>query len=436
MAQKRKNADAELGRYLGGVGPMPVGKETVDEKIARLEAQGYGPPAQPQMTLEQAMALGQMSPVERVQARLQRLAETGPQNLESAAMSAMSAAKNIDKIMARQLGLEGQALPVGAAPELTLPQQNVGMAPTVPTAPVAGGTAVPETPTPPRVSAFDRLRDRLKARGLDALYDSIKGLIEADLPEEEFTIQLRQLPAYTQRFAANQKRVDKGLRPLSESQYLMLEDQYQDVMRRYGLPESYYSRGAMGVQPGFEKFLESDVSPVELEDRIQTAQQRVINAAPEIKNAFQQFYAGVTDGDILGYVLNPSKDTLNEIKRKATAAEIGGAARGAGLYAGQTAEEIAALRTRAEQLGQAGVTQAQAQKGFQTVAELAPRGSQLAAIYQQGPYTQTTAEQEVFGLAGSAEAAKQRKKLTQLETAAFSGQTGMGALARDRAGAI
>ena len=84
----------------------------------------------------------------------------------------------------------------------------------------------------------------------------------------------------------------------------------------------------------------------------------------------------------------------------------------------------------------AGITKQQAQQGFQTVAEVAPRGGQLAAMYGESPYTQQTAEQEVFGLAGSVDAAKQRKKLAGLERAAFSGQTGaaQGALGRERAG--
>jgi hypothetical protein len=125
--------------------------------------------------------------------------------------------------------------------------------------------------------------------------------------------------------------------------------------------------------------------------------------------------------------LNPTKG-LEDIKRKVTAAEIGGAAIQSGLRTGMA---------RAEELGAAGITKAQAQQGFGTIAGGLQRGSQLASIYGENPYTQTTAEQEVFGLAGKTEAEKQRKKLTSLETAAFGGQSGVtsGALARDRAGA-
>jgi hypothetical protein len=202
-------------------------------------------------------------------------------------------------------------------------------------------------------------------------------------------------------------------------------------MRNYGLPTSYYTRGDMGRQEGFERFIAGDVSAAELEDRIQTAQNRVINAAPEVSQALRNFYPGITNGDILAYALDPDR-AITDIRRKVTAAEIGAGAMQAGLATGVT---------RAEELARFGVTSEQARAGFQAISDILPRGRQLSEIYgRQGvsPYTQTTAEQEVFGLTGAAEAGRQRRKLTELEQAAFSGQAGAagGALARDRAGAF
>jgi hypothetical protein len=183
----------------------------------------------------------------------------------------------------------------------------------------------------------------------------------------------------------------------------------------------------MGIQEGFNKFIANDVSAAELEDRVLTAQSRVMNANPEVLASLKQFYPGIANGDILAYTLDPEK-ALTDIKRKVTAAEIGGGAMQAGL--GITG-------TRAEELGAAGVTKERAQQGFGTIAGGLQRGSQLASIYGEDPYTQTTAEKEVFGLSGQTEAEKQRKKLTSLEKATFSGQSGLssGALVRDRAGA-
>jgi hypothetical protein len=275
-------------------------------------------------------------------------------------------------------------------------------------------------------SAYDLLFEQFSRYGMGGLVEPLKQFIQQGLSSSEFTLRLRDTDAYKKRFAANAIRIGKGLSALNEAEYIGLEDQYQNIMRQYGLPASYYTRGDMGRQEGFEKFLANDVSAAELEDRVMTAQSRVLNANPEVLASLKQFYPGISDGDILAYTLDPDK-ALTDIKRKVTAAEIGGAAMQAGLKTGVA---------RAEELTAAGITKQQAQQGFQTVAEIAPRGGQLAEIYKQSPYTQTTAEAEIFGLSGSTEAAKQRKKLTSLETAAFGGSAGAGAIARDRAGVL
>jgi hypothetical protein len=278
-----------------------------------------------------------------------------------------------------------------------------------------------------RKSAYDLLYSEFKNYGLESLVEPLKSLIQEGVSPSEFTLRLRETDAYKKRFAANAQRVAKGLRALSEAEYIGTEDQYQDVMRRYGLPESYYTKGDLGVQAGFEKFLAGDVSAVELEDRIQTANNRVVNSNPEVAKALKEFYPGISNGDILAYVLDPT-NAIEEIKRKVSAAEIGGAAIQSGLQTGMA---------RAEELRNAGITKQQAQSGFGTIAGGLQRGSELAAMYGESPYNQTTAEQEVFGLAGAQDARTKRQKIAGLEKATFGGQSGISssALSRDRAGA-
>ena len=295
------------------------------------------------------------------------------------------------------------------------------------TSTLSGGAGTPEQQAA-RKSAYDLLYQQFNQYGLGALVEPLKNLVLENVSPSEFAIRLRETDAYKKRFAANQARVQKGLRVLSEAQYLDLEDKYQDIMRKYGLPETYYARGDMGRQEGFEKFISGDVSPTELEDRIQVAQRRVINAAPEVTAALRTYYPEIGQGEMLAYFLDPTK-AVEDIRRKVTAAEIGAGAAMAGLTT-----DLA----RAEELARYGVTGETARQGFRTVAEVAPRGGQLAEFYDQTPYTQATAEQETFGLAGATEAARQRKKLTQLEQASFAGRAGAtsGALARDRAGSF
>jgi len=280
--------------------------------------------------------------------------------------------------------------------------------------------------TAERLSAFNILKMEFQQYGLGSLVDSISNLLTDGTPPAEFALRLRNTQEYKDRFKANEIRISKGLAALSPAEYVGLEDQYQNVMRNYDLPESYYTKDKTGRQLGFEALLASDVSARELEDRVVTAKDRVINANPEVTKALKQFYPDITNGDILAYALDP-KNALKSIQSKVTSAEIGGAAMQVGL---------GTSLTRAEELQKYGVDKASAVEGYSMIGGGLQRGSELASIYQQDPYTQATAESEVFKLTGQDKARKQRQKVTGLEKAAFSGQSGVtsGALARDRAG--
>jgi hypothetical protein len=275
-------------------------------------------------------------------------------------------------------------------------------------------------------SAYALLLSEFSRYGLESLVSPLQDLIKQGLSGPEFQIALRNTDAYQKRFAGNTERIKKGLVALSPGDYLALEDQYQNIMRNYGLPASYYTKDSIGTQAGFNKLIANDVSAVELEERVLTAQKRVLDAAPEVMTALKQFYPNINNSNILAYTLDPEKG-LEDIRKKVTAAEIGGAALGAGLTTSLT---------DAEYLRRYGVTKETAQRGYEIIGGGLERGRQLADIYQQPDYTQAVAEEEVFNLPGQTESQQKRKKIIGLEKAEFGGQSGMtsGALSRDRAG--
>ena len=401
---------------------------------------------------------------ERTQARAKTLTadQIEARQAQAQAAEALDAAKKANVDLAKELGTKvdpntGKIIPKGAT-------GPTGPGATGPTGPTGPGATGPTGPTGPgidpallalleqlkqqnlqaqlaaqaeadrraaaaqseRQSAYDLLYQQFNQYGLGALVEPLKGYITSGINPSEFTIRLRETDAYKKRFAANQSRISKGLRALSEAEYIGLEDQYQDVMRRYGLPDSYYARGEMGRQAGFEKFIGGDVSPVELEDRLGIAYKRVKNAPIQVFKSLEDFFPEITNGDLLAYMLDPD-NAIENIKRKVTAAEIGGGALRAGL---------SISRGRAEELGQYGVNSEQAVTGFGTIASGLERGRQLSQIYNQPDYTQAVAEAEVFALPDAEKARRQRRKLGQLETSTFSGTSGVtgGALDRERAG--
>jgi hypothetical protein len=276
-------------------------------------------------------------------------------------------------------------------------------------------------------SAYDLVTLELTRLGLSSLIGPLKSIFESGISDgDSLRLALSQTPEYQTRFSANAKRIAAGLSALSPAEYIQLEDQYQNVMRNYGLPASYYAKDLTGKQIGFDELLGGDVSATELEERLITAQDRVLKSNPEVLKTLKAFYPGIGNGDILAYSLDP-KNALKDIQRKVAAAEIGGAALAQGLTTSATG---------AEELAGYGITKAQAQQGFADVAQMAPRGGLLSEIYNEAPYNQATATAEVFGTAGAAEAAQKRRKLTALEEATFSGQSGLsqGALARNGGG--
>jgi hypothetical protein len=276
-----------------------------------------------------------------------------------------------------------------------------------------------------RESAYDILYSEFKDLGLESLVEEVKDSIIKSQSKSERILALRGSDAYKTRFGANNQRVKNGFKAIDEATYLALEDKYQSILQNYGMPEKYYKRGELGVQQYLADSIAKNIDPVTFEERIIEGQ-KIVNANKTTFDAAKQFYPSLTDGDFLDYVLNP-KNAIEDIKRKVSAAEIGGAQLGAGLQA---------TASNAETLAKAGVTGKQYQAQATNIAEASLRGGQLANIYGQGPYTQQMAEEVQLDIPGSVESLKKTKKITGLEKATFGGQSGItsGALARDRAG--
>lgn len=273
-------------------------------------------------------------------------------------------------------------------------------------------------------SAYDILFNKFNQYGLGSLVEPLKKYIVAGTSDAEFTMLLRETDAYKKRFAANAQRVAKGLTALDEASYIAKEDAYQNIMREYGLPESYWKKDAMGTQEGFTKLLANDVAATEVESRIQEAADILDKSPSQYLDALMNFYPEIQRGDLMAYVLDPTNG-IKQIQSKVGAAKIGGEYLRAGLGASQG---------RAEELQREGVTAETARTGAQAVKENAQRGSELAAIYGQGPYGQADVESEVYNLGNASEAKKKREKLAGLESASFSAKSGVGVLDANRGG--
>ena len=257
-----------------------------------------------------------------------------------------------------------------------------------------------------RRNAIEVLTERFKRYGLGSLVNKIKDLAIDGATEATITLGLQETEEYKTRFKANQARIAKGLAVLNPAEYLNVEDGYRQVLRAYGLKQ-------FDTDDYVSQFIANDVSAAELSNRVVTAVQRVQNADPAISQQLRDYY-GIGQADLVAYVLDPNQQ-FQKIERQVAASEIGVAAGRQGLKAGVSV---------AEQLAAQGVTQAEAQKGYATIADILPTAEKLSDIYGttlEG-YGQTEAEQEVFNSLASAQ--RKRQKLTQREIASFSGAAG------------
>jgi len=269
----------------------------------------------------------------------------------------------------------------------------------------AAAAAEAERVAAQRESVGKIVADRFAKFGLATLGAKILDLARQGYTEDTITLELQNTPEYQQRFAANAQRIKKGLSVLTPAEYLSNEDAYRQTLRAYGLTQ--FDNDAYVRQ-----FIENDVSPSELSTRVSMAVQRVQNADPAIARTLKDYY-GIGSADMVAYVLDPNQQ-LPRIQRQIAAAEIGVAARVQGLETGVSV---------AEQLAAQGITQAEAQKGYATIADILPTAQKLSEIYGTTlpGYNQAEAEQEVFNTLASAQ--RKRKALTEREIASFSGKS-------------
>ena len=255
--------------------------------------------------------------------------------------------------------------------------------------------------------------------GLSTLVPKLKELVVAGYSDDTVEIQLSQTEEYQQRFRANKERLKKGLSVLDPATYIGLEDKYRQVLKAYGLKQ-------FDNDDYVNQFLENNTSVDEVASRISLAVDRVKFADPMIMETLRTYYPNINDTDLVAYMLDPENEQP-KLERQVQAAEVTAAARMQGLTPGkQYAEEL---------VGQ-GVTKAQAQKGYATIADILPTAEKLSDIYGTTlpGYGQVEAEQEVFNTLASAQ--RKRRALAEREIAEFGGASGLsrGALGKQTGG--
>jgi hypothetical protein len=263
------------------------------------------------------------------------------------------------------------------------------------------------------IAATDKiLSDTLTNYGLAGMADTI-AKIRAAYPKassEDLLFILKNdanyNAEYNKRFAGNAALKKAGLPTLSDAEYLKTENEFKKIFTSYGATN-------LATQSYYATLIANRMDAVDVAERITLAYDR-LQATPEVKKAFKDFYSAVTDGDIVSAMLDPTTQ-IPVLEKKVKAAEIGGAA---------LLQNLETSLLRAQELEGYGVTGAAAMAGYQAIAPKVKRGKFLTEISPETgiKYTQTTAEDIQFKK--NAEAKRQEDVLVGTEIGRFGGTSG------------
>lgn len=267
--------------------------------------------------------------------------------------------------------------------------------------------AAPKKVDPTTAGAAAIINAQLAQWGITDLAKDVLKFLQEGLAPDALLIQLQDSDSYKRRFVGNEARKKAGLRILPPAEYVATETSLKGVLRAFGMPKGFYDSN-----DDIRKFIESDVSPSELQERASVAQQ-VWMTGPEENRKWWKDHYGLGDGAAIAAILDPQK-ALGLVQKQAQAAQLGGTAARQGLAVGTA---------RAEQLVGAGVSADQAQQGYSQIAE--SLGTD-AGIAQRFGSTVTQADEEDARLLGLASARRKLRDLQSAEGSLFGGRGSAG----------
>lgn len=245
--------------------------------------------------------------------------------------------------------------------------------------------------------------------GLQSLAGKIIEMVKQGWSADTMSLMLEKTPEYQKRFAANATRLKKGLPVLSPKEYIETERSYRSILATSGMPGGFYDS-----QEDYQKFLENDLAPTELNDRVKLWQQEALKDTAGL-DAIRKI-TGLGVADYAAYLMDPARATPL-LTKAAQAVSFAAAASRHGM---DVTKDLAVL------YGNRDVSASDAEQGFAAIQEVQGQTDKLAKMYGLGGYDVEDAAAEVFG--GDASAASTRKKASSAEKATFSdsskGKTG------------
>ena len=263
-----------------------------------------------------------------------------------------------------------------------------------------------------KMKASDKLINLFKAQGIEdpAFATFITNNIINDVSEAQTLIEIYDQPAYKLRFPGMDSLRKKN-RTIDEKTYIGLENQIVQTLKFFDLPAGFYDdRATLG------KMIGNEVSPKEVQDRAQLAQDLARAADPNIRKSLMDFYK-VGEGGVTAYFLNADA-ALPLLEKSAKAASIAGIGKTYGFNEfGMAEAEALGVKDTYAKLSQSDMT-----KAFGRASQLAATQSRLAYL-EKGQYSDR--EALAATIEGDQQAILASEKRAQREQARFGGSSGL-----------
>jgi hypothetical protein len=284
-------------------------------------------------------------------------------------------------------------------------------------------------------NALELLKERFAAYGLgsDEFVEAIRQSIldntdaEGNIAQATAAAAVRATPAYQARFSGNAARrtaiqadIAAGRTPalseLSEASYIQAEDNYKEVLRKQGVPESFYNNTAY-----LGRLIGNDLSVDEVNSRASLAKQAAQQVNPEIKQQLQALY-GVSENQIAGFFLDPElgQQNINAVAA-GNAAIVSAAAKRSGLSLSKGQSELLAQTISPE-------NQLAIDAG--NLFSQASLTAGLTAEGVSGERSSVTAEDVILGATGNVEVQAKLEREKQKRQAEYQSASGMAETAK------
>ncbi len=252
--------------------------------------------------------------------------------------------------------------------------------------------------------AYLAINALFKNYGLESLAGKIYDYVKNGYSADTISVLLQDTKEYKTRFAGNEARKAAGLPVLSPGEYLATEASYKQIMQSAGLPIGFYDSPT-----DFSSWIGKNVSPSEIQTRVDLASQATVLSNPAYRKALNKM--GISDNELTAYFLDQNR-ALPILQKSAATAAVGAEA----IKQGLTFDTA-----YAEQLALSGISADEARQGYSQIASELDTFRALGSIYGE-QYGQREAEQATFE--GTASALQKKSRLLSAERGQFAGSTG------------